>query len=141
MKEEANQGLLVVIPASTPIRCSKARLNCPRVGFSFLNFPGRGGDAVITGQQLRDARSRAGWTQRELASRVNVTLRTVGNWENARVPSHREGSLRAVLGRHLGDAVGNPLAGFSDGVLLAEVGRRMARGRQDDEQFAEANNA
>lgn len=78
---------------------------------------------MISGQQLRDARSRAGWTQEELAQRMRTTQRSIGNWERGNPPPSKEGAIRAVLGDHL-DSGGNPLAEYSDVALLAEVARR-----------------
>ena len=37
---------------------------------------------MVTGDELRRARSRAKLTQGELAKRLGVSLRTVGNWES-----------------------------------------------------------
>src|SRR6478609_7663438 len=56
---------------------------------------------VMTGDELRRQRGRLRLTQRELADRVGVGLRTVTGWE-ARgpraLPATAEGRLHAVLG-------------------------------------------
>lgn len=96
---------------------------------------------MITGSQLRDARSRARLTQEELANLVGVTLRSVGNWERSQgVPRSQEGAVRAALGGYLDESLeGNPLASVSDVALLAEIGRRLGRaGGQTDAGNAEA---
>lgn len=80
-------------------------------------------------QQLRDARNRARLTQGELALRLGVTLRTVGNWERGQtIPRDRLPALRDILGPYLG-ADASALTGISDAALLAEIARRFERGR------------
>lgn len=83
---------------------------------------------VITGQQLRRARERRGWTQEELASRLGVTFRSVGNWERGDVPANRQERIRQVLGGHLDEdpnQVSNPLAAYSNLALTSELLRRL----------------
>lgn len=83
---------------------------------------------MISGDQLRDARGRAGLTQEELGLRVGVSLRSVGNWERGEgVPRAKEALVRDVLGHNLttGHDAGNPLASFSNLALLNELGRRL----------------
>ncbi len=53
-----------------------------------------------TGNEIRELRIRAGWSQKELAERVNVSQVTVSCWETGKStprPQQRE-SLEAVLG-------------------------------------------
>lgn len=117
-------------------------LSCGHEQVPFLAFPCHGG-LVIGGQQLRDARVRRGWTQEQLAAEVNVTLRSIGNWERSRVPANREARIRDLLGTYLdGEVSGNPLASATDVALLAELGRRLDRakrgGSTDDGRQPEA---
>ena len=101
---------------------------------------------MITGRQLRDARSRSGLSQEELAVELGVTLRTIGNWERgAGVPSNREAKVRDALGDHLtplAETPVDPLHAYSDTALVAEIARRLdaARGKggQSDAGQAEA---
>nr|WP_162177291.1 helix-turn-helix domain-containing protein [Actinotalea ferrariae] len=90
---------------------------------------------MISGAEIRSARERARLTQEELASRVGVSHRTVGNWERgASVPRNREAALLSVLADHL-DAGERPahLRAVSDAELLAEIARRFARGQEAGE--------
>ena len=86
---------------------------------------------MIDGAEMRTARERANLTQGELAKRVGVSLRTVGNWERGEsVPRSKEQAIRAALGDHIqgshpGD--GTTLRAASDAELLAEIARRFAR--------------
>lgn len=82
---------------------------------------------MITGDQIRDARVAAGWTQEQLANRLGVTLRTVGNWERSTPPKVAQARLRSVLADHLDTAGEPPLRSVSDAELLAEIARRFAR--------------
>jgi transcriptional regulator with XRE-family HTH domain len=51
------------------------------------------------GLKIRRARERLGWTQRELASYVGASHKSVGNWERGTTsPKNRTGALEAVLG-------------------------------------------
>lgn len=89
---------------------------------------------MITGDEIRRARERAGMTQEQLGAAVGVSLRTVGNWERgAHVPRNRAAVVEDVLRGHVDSEAPPPLRGVSDVELLAEVARRMARG-QDREQ-------
>lgn len=92
-----------------------------------LSFPDFScdGDLVITGDDLRTARERRGWTQRELADALGVTFRSIGNWERGEVPATREARIRDVLGDDLTPG-GNPLARASDLALVSELARRLA---------------
>lgn len=84
---------------------------------------------MIDGQQISDARQRAGLTQQDLATKVGVSLRTVGNWERgATVPRSRMHALRAALSDHLGEPSDIGLRAASDAELLAEIARRFERG-------------
>lgn len=87
---------------------------------------------TTTGQQIRDARERAGLTQEQLAQRVGVTLRTVGNWERgASVPRNRLARIREVLpDLDRTDDRGVNLRTASDVEVLAEIARRFARGQE-----------
>lgn len=89
---------------------------------------------MLTGDQVLAARTRAGMTQQQLADRLGVTQRSVGNWERAeRVPRGAEQPLRDALKDHLDDAApsGAGLADISDARLLAEIARRFDRGREE----------
>jgi transcriptional regulator with XRE-family HTH domain len=81
------------------------------------------------GAAIRAARERRGLSQDELAVALNVSLRTVGNWERS------ETSPRGALARIV-DLLGpleEPPAGglraYADEELLAEIGRRLAIAR------------
>lgn len=81
----------------------------------------------MTGDEIREARERAGLTQEQLAQRLGVTLRTVGNWERgATVPRNRLARLRDVFPGQQQEEPG--LRSASDAQLLAEIARRFARG-------------
>ena len=82
---------------------------------------------------MRDARVAAGWTQEQLADRLGVTLRTVGNWERANPPAASQARLRAVLRDHLDEAGEPPLRSVSDAELLAEIARRFTRSARPQE--------
>ncbi len=85
---------------------------------------------MIKGADIKAARNRAGLSQEELAARVGVTLRTIGNWERAStIPRDREHVLRTALADHLdGAAAQSPrLRSASDEELLVEIARRFAR--------------
>lgn len=89
---------------------------------------------MTNGQDIRDARQRAGLTQAELARLVGVSQRTVGNWERGETVSHnRWARVQDVLSGHWKDddpdQVG--LASASDVELLAEIARRFARTAQE----------
>jgi hypothetical protein len=81
----------------------------------------------MTGDELRRQRGRLCLTQRELANRVGVGLRTVTSWESLGprpLPGTAEGRLTAIFG--LAD-VGPPrgLSEVSDLELIAELARRL----------------
>ena len=72
----------------------------------------------MSGQELRLARQRAGWTQGQLAERLNVALRTVGSWERGHVPPSRVALVMEQLGDHW------LLPGVPDSDILSEFRRR-----------------
>lgn len=85
---------------------------------------------MLTGEQIRTARKKAGMSQGELAKAVGVSLRAVGSWEREEnSPNLAEVRLREVLGPHLaaGGSQGPGLEDASDAQLLAEIARRFAR--------------
>lgn len=88
---------------------------------------------MINGREIRAARERAGMTQGDLAQRVGVSLRTVGNWERGdTVPMNRASAVESALAQWLDrDTSGPRLATASDGELLAEIARRFERGARD----------
>lgn len=79
----------------------------------------------LIGDQIRRARHRKRWTQRQLADAVEVDRKTVDNWENDRsYPRNRIGALEDVLGVTLDE----------DGVPRDGTGHRVA----DRDQLLEA---
>lgn len=91
----------------------------------------------MTGDELRTARMAADLTQQELGDKLDVSMRTVGNWERStgRLPRARERQIRDVLGA-VGES-GDPFDGISDMALLVELGKRLdrvarERGESDD---------
>lgn len=88
---------------------------------------------MIKGSDIRDARNRAGISQEQLAERVGVTLRTIGNWErSATAPRDKLPILREILGDYLDDGESDSprLRIASDQELLNEIARRFARSLQ-----------
>lgn len=86
---------------------------------------------MITGEQIREARKRAGWSQKALADKVGVVERTVGGWERGEnAPGMKEPQLLAVLRDYLDTESEPPLRSVSDVELLAEIARRFARSEQ-----------
>lgn len=84
----------------------------------------------ITGDEIRDARERAGFTQGKLGELVGVSLRTIGNWERGEsVPRSKAAVLRTVLGKYLDDPSDTAprLAAATDSELLAEIAHRFSR--------------
>lgn len=58
--------------------------------------------ATEIGTRIKRARERKRWTQRELASALEVSIKTVDNWENGRTsPRSSIGALEDVLGVRL----------------------------------------
>lgn len=59
--------------------------------------------AVPLHERLRRARERARLTQADVAAALEVSLRTVGNWETgSSAPRNRLGALEALLGERFG---------------------------------------
>lgn len=79
---------------------------------------------MMTGPQIKAARERAHLTQAELATRIGVGLRTIGNWERGEtVPKNRMAALEALFS----DATpSSPLHRFTDAQIIAELARRAA---------------
>lgn len=94
---------------------------------------------MITGQEIRAARKRAGLSQEKLAQLVGVSQRSIGGWERGESsPGVAEGRLLAVLRDYLDEAGEQPLRAVSDVELLAEIARRFARAAEPAEpDFAE----
>lgn len=92
---------------------------------------------MLTGDQLRITREKAGLTQEALAQRVGVSMRSVGNWERGEgVPRSREQRVRDALqgywpGESSSTRAADDLSSVSDARLLAEIARRFDRGRED----------
>ena len=106
---------------------------------------GGGGNLVgmMTGDDLRLQRGRLHLTQRELADRVGVGLRTVTTWEALgaqRLPGTAQGRLEAVFGATDGTGI-RSLAEVSDLELIAELARRLnaTRIREHSDQLAEVS--
>jgi DNA-binding XRE family transcriptional regulator len=87
----------------------------------------------ITGQDLKDARSRLDMSQREFAQLLHHGTRTIVDWERDGVPDHKVPLVRAVLGNDLvTPGVLPPLEAYSDSALVREIMRRLeARGPTD----------
>lgn len=84
----------------------------------------------MNGNEIRQARERAGLTQGELGERVGVSGRTVGNWErDFSIPRNKLAKVEQVLNvrEYLGKE--SKLQDVSDASLLAEIARRFDEGR------------
>lgn len=84
----------------------------------------------MNGNEIRQARERAGLTQGELGERVGVSGRTVGNWErDFSIPRNKLAKVEQVLNvrEYLGSE--SKLQDVSDASLLAEIARRFDEGR------------
>lgn len=84
----------------------------------------------MNGNEIRQARERAGLTQGELGEQVGVSGRTVGNWErDFSIPRNKLAKVEQVLNvrEHLGKE--SKLQDISDASLLAEIARRFDEGR------------
>ena len=95
----------------------------------------------MTGDELRLQRGRLHLTQRELADRVGVGLRTVTTWEALGprpLPGTAQGRLESLFGAADGSAI-RSLAEVSDLELIAELSRRLgaARAREKSERLAD----
>lgn len=91
---------------------------------------------MLTGDTIRQARQRAGWSQEELAAKVGVSMRSIGNYERGdTIPRNRMPVLEEVLAPYTGGS-GPSLGGASDAQLLAEIARRFDRGtdRQENDR-------
>ena len=90
----------------------------------------------ISGQDLKDARSRLNMSQAEFAQLLQYGTRTIADWERHGVPRHKEPLVRAAVGKHL-DSEGErmiPLEAYSDFALVSEIMRRLeTRGHQTDQ--------
>lgn len=93
---------------------------------------------MISGAQIRAARERAGLTQQELAARLNVTNRTVSNWELGRhIPLNSEARIREALDIRDGslsvdshqEVTRRGAEHLSDVELIAELARRLGERR------------
>lgn len=85
---------------------------------------------MLTGDDIRAARQKAGLSQEELASRVGVSLRSIGNYErSATVPRSALPRLQVALGIELDS--GSDLQRVSDAALLAEIARRFDLRRKE----------
>lgn len=94
---------------------------------------------VITADELRDARNRAGFTsQAALAAALGVSERTVTNWEaeGGQVSSRSEATVRALLWPAPG-----PLSTYSSYELLSELGRRLDRIAEHEVSYSSSNPA
>ena len=82
---------------------------------------------MMTGEELRRERGRVRLTQRQLADRVGVGLRTITTWESRGsrpIPGTAEGRLALVLGpRDAGPM--RMLVDFSDADLIEELAKRL----------------
>jgi transcriptional regulator with XRE-family HTH domain len=82
---------------------------------------------MMTGEELRRERGRARLTQRQLAARAGVGLRTITTWEargSRPLPGTAEGRLAIVLGPG-DDGPMHTLADFSDAELIEELAHRL----------------
>lgn len=61
---------------------------------------------VITWNELRDARERMGLTQEELAEKLNVSTRTITNWEKSGVARKAEYKVERFFGDELARSTG-----------------------------------
>ncbi|WP_227488183.1 helix-turn-helix transcriptional regulator [Brachybacterium subflavum] len=92
---------------------------------------------MTTGDEIRAARQRAGLTQQQLAERVGVTMRTVGNWERGETLSERYAArLASVLDGLIQSAETPSIEDYSDAALLAEIARRFDRTRSSRDRSA-----
>lgn len=81
---------------------------------------------MTTGDDIRNARQRAGLTQAELAQQIGVSMRTVGNWERGDTPPDRYAArISAVLDGLISSADSPTIEDYSDAALLAEIARRF----------------
>lgn len=89
---------------------------------------------MLTGDEIRTARERAGWTQAHLGDLVGVSMRSIGNYERGdTIPRNRMPVLEEVLAPYIRSGQGPSLVGASDAQLLAEIARRFAGGARSKE--------
>jgi transcriptional regulator with XRE-family HTH domain len=94
---------------------------------------------VIDGTVLKNARIRAGLSQRRLAARMNIGERTLQDWEKKGVPDGKDPLVMEVLGYWIdgGTKTGPPpLTEYSDVALLSELGRRLDEYKHGRDQIA-----
>lgn len=81
------------------------------------------------GTRIRRAREAAGLKQEDLAHKLGVTTRTIGNWERGRVPRNALGALQQILRIQLDehDTSDQPrLDQATDSELLTTLAARLA---------------
>jgi transcriptional regulator with XRE-family HTH domain len=99
---------------------------------------------VITGQEIKAARQRAGWSRERFAELVGVHPKTVANWESGRTePRDSEYRIKSALA-----AIARPaeepterddlLRSVSSIELVGEIARRLARQGQREEGDSDA---
>lgn len=76
--------------------------NCVR--FTMLHATLCNMDPNELGRRIKAAREQKHWTQQELADKVDVSVRSVINWEQGTPPRNRLGALERVLGVNLRDS-------------------------------------
>lgn len=82
----------------------------------------------ITGDELIEARTRAGYTQKDLADELENSERAVQLWERNGVPRGKEPLVRAVLGFFIltpPDVPLPPLRVYPDLDVWLDIGRRL----------------
>lgn len=85
----------------------------------------------MDGNQIKEARERAGMTQADLGKAVGVSMRTIGNWERGEsVPRNRSAKIEEVLRPHLPHVPDGSLMRASDLELINELSRRLATARR-----------
>lgn len=93
----------------------------------------------MTGDEIRAARELRGFTQEQVAERLNVNVKTVNNWENDRSsPKNRAAALYALLAPPSTDPV--PLTKASDAELLSELMQRALRRESEERDRSSAAN-
>ena len=111
------------------------------IGSVVLPEISRESQRMLTGEQIRTARKRAGMSQGQLAKAVGASLRAVGSWErDGNSPNLAEVRLREVLDPYLEDTAviaGPGLEDASDAQLLAEIARRFARTDPQEKEAGE----
>lgn len=93
----------------------------------------------LGGSQLRDARIRAGWSNRsDFAERVGVKARTLEGWESSsgHVPPGKLDLVRRALDERRPD----PLAAYSDARLVAEITSMVAELARRLSQYTDGSN-